>query len=177
MTFVPSSDSATIEPREYSFVQTQAAVQAGIAVHRYGAVIFPANNATAINLEFTMGGVTYVSNSQYDGDESLGSTVAFTRKDYIPDTLSALSITNVTLTPSFASGTLTYTGATSSASGTLTATAADDATKVVKMNGTAVTGTSLSFASGAGNVLTIDVTGVIEGQPSTKQYKVTITRS
>ena len=104
--------------------------------------------------------------------------MTFVRDDYVASTLSALSITNVTLTPSFASGTLTYTGATSNASGTLTATKADsDATVVVKMNGTVVEGTSLSFASGAGNVLTIDVTGMSEGSPVTKQYKVTITRS
>ena len=45
------------------------------------------------------------------------------------------------------------------------------------MNGTKVTGTSLSFASGAGNVLTVDVDGVIEGVPTTKTYTVTITRS
>ena len=177
VTLEPNSNSATLEPRSYEFIQTSAAVSAGIAVHKYGAIIYPASNATSINFSFKIGDVVYVSNSTYSGSESVGSTIAFTRADYVNPELSALAITNVTLTPSFAHGTYTYTGATSSASGTLSYTADDDATVVVKMNGTAVTGSSLTFAAGDGNVLTIDVTGVVEGVATTKQYKVTITRS
>lgn len=176
LTLAPSM-SAGLENSNYEFIQTEGCVRKGIAVHKYGAVIIPASTE-AETISFKIGDVVYSSGSGIGDTATVGSTVTFTRNDYIASTLSALSITNVTLTPSFAAGTLTYTGATSSASGTLTATASDsDATVVVKMNGTAVTGTSLSFASGAGNVLTIDVTGVSEGQAVTKQYKVTITRS
>ena len=169
--------STSLEDSNYEFIQTGDATSAGVAVHKYGAVIYPYNTA-AQYMQFRIGDVYYTSNSTIASSSNVGATVTFTRDDYIASTLSALSITNVTLSPSFASGTLTYTGATSSASGTLTATATDsDATVVVKMNGTTVSGTSLSFASGAGNVLTIDVTGVSEGVAVTKQYKVTITRS
>ena len=172
-----SSDSATLEDRNIEFMTTQANVSAAVAVHKYGAIIYP-YGAEAQTIKFKIGNVVYTSGSTLGTTAGVGDTLSFVRDDYINNTLSALSITNVTLTPSFASGTVTYTGATSSASGTITATASDsDATVTVKMNGTKVTGTSLSFASGAGNVLTVDVDGVIEGVPTTKTYTVTITRS
>lgn len=174
---VTLAEATTLENRQVNFVQTQANTQAGVAVHKYGAIIYP-TNADAQSIQIDVGGVKYTSSSTVGTTADVGDTVTFVRDDYVASTLSALSITNVTLTPSFASGTLTYTGATSNASGSLTATKTDsDATVVVKMNGTVVEGTSLSFASGAGNVLTIDVTGMSEGSPVTKQYKVTITRS
>lgn len=174
---VTLNEATTLENRQVNFVQTQANTQAGVAVHKYGAIIYP-ENAEAQYVQIDVGGVKYTSSGTVGTTADVGDTVTFVRDDYVASTLSALSITNVTLTPSFASGTLTYTGATSNASGTLTATKSDsDATVVVKMNGTVVEGTSLSFASGAGNVLTIDVTGVSEGSAVTKQYKVTITRS
>ena len=172
-----NSTTASLEGRNMIFEESQANTTAGVAVHKYGAIIYP-YGANAQTIKFSIDGVTYTSSSTLGTTADVGDTLSFVRDDYIANTLSALSITNVTLTPSFASGTLTYTGATTSASGTLTATATDsDATVTVKMNGTAVAGTSLSFASGDGNVLTIDVAGVIEGSAQTKQYKVTITRS
>lgn len=172
-----NSNSATLEGRNIEFITSQANVSAGVAVHKYGAIIYP-YGAEAQTIKFKIDGVTYSSSSTLGTTADVGDTLSFTRDDYINNTLSALSITNVTLSPSFASGTVTYTGATSSASGTITATKSDsDATVTVKMNGTAVTGTSLSFASGAGNVLTVEVAGVIEGVPTTKTYTVTITRS
>ena len=177
VTLQPVVASPTLESRQIEFVQTRANTVAGVAVHKYGAVIFP-TGADAQYVQIKVQDVTYTAGSTLATTADVGDELTCTRDDYVADTLSALSITNVTLTPSFASATGTYTGATSSASGTLTATPTDeDATVVVKMNGTVVTGTTLNFASGAGNVLTIDVTGNSEGSPVTKQYKVTITRS
>lgn len=171
------STDATLESRNYEFIQTQGAVQGLVAVHKYGAVIYP-KDASAVSLSVKFGDVVYTSSSTVGSTVDVGDDITFTRNDYVANTLSALSITNVTLSPSFASGTVTYTGATSNASGTITATASDsDATVTVKMNGTKVTGTSLSFSSGSNNVLTVEVAGVIEGTPTTKTYTVTITRS
>ena len=176
-TLVPNSDSATLEPRNIEFVQTQACVADAVAVHKYGTIIYP-YGSTQKTIVFKIGNVSYSSSSALALTADPGDTLTFIRDDFIDVTLSTLSITNVTLTPSFASSTTTYTGATSSASGTITATATDDdATVTVKMNGTKVTGTSLSFASGAGNVLTVEVAGVIEGTATVKTYTVTITRS
>lgn len=172
-----NSDTQTLEGRNMIFEQSQANTTAGVAVHKYGAIIYP-YGADAQTIKFSINGVTYTSGSTLATTAAVGDTLSCVRDDYIASTLSALSITNVTLSPSFASGTLTYTGATTSASGTLTATATDsNATVAVTMNDTAVTGTSLSFASGAGNVLKIKVSGVSEGSAVTKTYQVTITRS
>ena len=175
LTLAPQAN-ASLEPSNYEFIQTQGCVTKGIAVHKYGAIIIPANTE-AETISFKIGNVVYTSASGVGATADVGDSLTFNRADAISPFLSALSITNVTLTPSFATGTLTYTGATSSASGTLSYTADSDATVTVKMNGTAVTGSSLSFSSGADNVLTIDVAGVVEGSAVTKQYKVTITRS
>lgn len=176
ITLEPNSDSASLEPSNYSFIQTSANVSAGVAIHKYGALIYP-YGASAQTLSFRIGDVVYTSSSTLGTTADVGDTITFVRADYIPSTLSAMAITGVTLTPSFASGTLTYTGATSTSTGTLTFTADDDATVAVKLNGVAVTGETLSltFEEGAGNVLTIDVTGASEGSAVTKQYKVTIT--
>ena len=176
LTFDFNSAPTGVAIRDLEWIQTQAAVQAGIAVHKYGAIIYPAN-ADGITLEFKIGDVVYKASATTSGSADVGDTRTFIRADYVPDQLSALSITNVTLTPSFAAGTYTYTGATTSASGTLTATADEDATVAVTMNDTPVTGTTLSFASGSGNVLKVKVTGVSKGQAVSKTYQVTITRS
>ena len=177
LTLTPQVGSATLEDRNYQFLQTEGCVSAMIAVHKYGAIIYPAN-AEAQYISFKIGDVIYTSATQVGTTADVGDSITFTRNDFVASTLSALSITGVTLTPSFASGTLTYTGATSGASGVITATATDEnATVAVKMNGTAVEGTTLSFEEGAGNVLTVEVTGNSEGSPVVKTYKVTITRS
>lgn len=175
ITLEPQADNATIENRNYQFIQTEACVKALVAVHKYGAIIFPAN-ANAQYIEFKIGNVVYKSATTVGTTVNVGDTVTFTREDFIDNTLSALSITGVTLTPAFDKDTGTYTGATSTGTGTLTATATDsDASKVVKFNGSTVTGDSLTFTEGAGNVLEIAVSGVSEGEVSTKTYKVTIT--
>lgn len=177
LTLTLDDSDATLESRAINFVQTGACVTAGVAVHKYGAIIYP-KNASAQYVEFTVGDVMYKSTSTVGTTAAVNDKVTCARVDAVDNTLSALSITDVTLTPAFAKATTTYTGATTSATGTLTATKSDsDATMVVKMNGTVVEGTTLNFESGAGNVLKIDVTGVVEGSVATKTYTVTITRS
>ena len=175
ITLEPQTDNATIESRNYQFIQTEACVEGLVAVHKYGAIIFPANSE-AQYIEFKIGNVVYKSATTVGTTVSVGDTVTFTREDFIDNTLSALSITGVTLAPVFDTDTVTYTGSTSTGTGTLTATATDSgAIKIVKFNGSAVSGDSLTFTKGAGNVLEIAVSGVSEGAVSTKTYKVTIT--
>ena len=170
-----NSDSATVEQRNLEFIQTADSISGGVAVHRYGAVIYP-YGASAIYVSFKIGDVTYLSGSTLATTADVGDTLSCTRTDAIATTLSALSITGVTLSPSFASSTTTYTGATSTSSGTITATATDEnATVVVKKNGTTVTGTTLTFSSGSGNVITVVVSGMSEGVVVTKTYTITVT--
>ncbi len=78
LTLEPQSDDATLEPRNFNFVQTQTAVENGVAVHRYGAVIFPAT-AGAIQLEFTVGNTTYRSTTTISSANEVGETVAFNK--------------------------------------------------------------------------------------------------
>lgn len=64
---------------DLEFVQTQAATQAGIAIHKYGAVMFPPN-APAVTLEFVVNGVTYQSQTNLDPSADVGDTIVFAPK-------------------------------------------------------------------------------------------------
>lgn len=89
-------------------------------------------------------------------------------------TLSALTISGVTLSPTFSSGTSSYTASTTAATNTVTATATDtNATVVIKNGSTTVTsGSTASWSSGA-NTLTVTVTN----GGASKVYTVTVTKS
>jgi len=88
-------------------------------------------------------------------------------------TLSALSISNVTMSPAFAAATTEYTGTTSSASGTVTATATDNnATVAIKVNGTTAAGGAATWESGEN---TVEVT--VTNGTATKVYNVTVTKN
>lgn len=89
-------------------------------------------------------------------------------------TLSALRIGALPLSPAFASGTTTYTAATTNATNTITATPSDaGATVSIKVGDMVVdNGAAATWASGA-NTVTITVTA--EDGTTTKTYTVTVT--
>lgn len=92
-----------------------------------------------------------------------------------PDaTLSALAIGSLTLTPTFAAGTTTYTAATTNATDTVSATATDSgATVAITVDSTTVaSGDSVTWDEGD-NTVTVTVTNGGE----TKTYTVTVTKS
>ena len=93
----------------------------------------------------------------------------------VPDTtLSALSITGCTLSPTFAAGTTSYTTTTTSATNVITATATDnEATVVIKNGTTTVTSGSAATWSAGSNTVTVTVTN----GNATKTYTVTVTKS
>jgi len=62
-----------------NFVQTQAAVQAGIAIHKYGAVIMPATGGT-VTLEATLDGVTYTAAAALTSATTVGTDITFTKE-------------------------------------------------------------------------------------------------
>ena len=176
LTLEPQFTNPALKDSNYLFIQSGDNVTAGVAVHKYGAVIIPAN-ASSQYYSFKIGNVIYTSNYTIPDSSNVGSSHTFTRTDYVPSNLTALSITNVTLSPSFSSSVTSYTGTTSSASGTITATPASaSATVAMTLNGTKVTGTSLSFESGENN-LDVEVTGFSEGELHITKYIVVITRS
>lgn len=76
-----SPDSASLQQTNYNFVQTANATENGIAVHRYGAIIFPAGKTTltAGNAQITMGGATYNSGTDITTSIEVGATVTFNK--------------------------------------------------------------------------------------------------
>lgn len=89
-------------------------------------------------------------------------------------TLASLSLGSATLTPAFASATLTYTAATTTATNTVNAVPSDaGATMAITVNGTKINnGSAATWANGS-NTLKIVVTA--EDGTTTKTYTVTVT--
>lgn len=77
-TLVVNDDSAAFSPTEVRFVQTQAATKAGIAVHPYGAVIFPAGQKTT-TLEATIGSVAYTAAAALTTSAAVGDTITLNK--------------------------------------------------------------------------------------------------
>lgn len=65
--------TAVLHSTEANFVQTRAATEAGIAVHKYGAVIFPKGTGS-FSLGMDVGGVTYVSTTPCTSEAAPGAT-------------------------------------------------------------------------------------------------------
>lgn len=78
LTFDPD-DATSVQNNSYNFVQTEAATEAGIAVHRFGAVIIPSGTNTAIKLAIHLPayGVTYESTATISAETDEGATVTF----------------------------------------------------------------------------------------------------
>ena len=183
-------DATTLENRNYEFVQDDAtAIAQGVAVHKYGAYIIP-NGATISGVypKVKIGGIMYTCGTALDSLDDVGDTGTLTRNDYVANTLSAFSITSVTLSPSFASGTNSYTGTYSAAATarTITATPTDD-TATVKVYSkvgsggtyTEITGAtkSITMSSAGHYFVKVEVTGVNEGVATINTYEVDITAS
>lgn len=60
LTLNVQDDNAVLHSTEANFVQTQSAVEQGVAVHKYGAVIFPTGEGS-FDLVMEVGGETYTS--------------------------------------------------------------------------------------------------------------------
>ena len=80
-TLTLSEDPAdTVAHSVANFVQTQAATTAGIAIHKYGAVIAPASQLeTDLTLVLTIDGVTYTAGTAVDSTTAVGTEITFTK--------------------------------------------------------------------------------------------------
>ncbi len=112
-----------------------------------------------------------------DGETTQTYTVKVMRTGSADATLSALSLSGVTLTPAFASGTTTYTASVEHAvtETTVTATAAAGATHEVKVNGVVDQDGVMGLAVGSGNVIAVVVTA--QDGVATQTYTVRVTRA
>lgn len=80
-TLTLSEDAAdTVAHTAAIFTQTQAATTAGIAIHKYGAVIAPAaQKETALTLELTIDGVKYTAAATVNAETVVGTKVKFNK--------------------------------------------------------------------------------------------------
>ena len=81
-TLTLSEDPAdTVAHSVANFVQTQAATTAGIAIHKYGAVIAPASQKeTSLTLELTIDGATYTAGTAVTAATEVGTKITFTKQ-------------------------------------------------------------------------------------------------
>ena len=70
------TETNSVASSAYNFVQDEAATTAGIAVHRYGAVIFP-EGQTTITLELDLAGTPYYAQTALTTSSAVGTTIAF----------------------------------------------------------------------------------------------------
>jgi sugar lactone lactonase YvrE len=156
--------------------QTTTDPTATVTVNGIGMV----SGSTSAQIPLIVGAntITTVVTAQ-DGTTSKTYTVTVTRAPSSIATLSALKISNGTLTPTFTSGTTSYTAAVSNTTVSIQITpTTTDNTATVKVNGTAVTSGSASGALSL-NVGTNTIKTVITAQDgaTTDTYTLTVTRA
>lgn len=71
-------DNASLADGKFKFIQTQDTVTKGIAVHPYGAVIFPTNQTTT-TLEMVYGGYKYTASTALTTGSQVGATLTFNK--------------------------------------------------------------------------------------------------
>lgn len=75
-----ADDSVSLAPSNLKFVQTNALVDDGIAVHPYGAVMIPVSEAeTEITLVAELGGATYTASSAITSASDVGDKVTLAK--------------------------------------------------------------------------------------------------
>lgn len=74
-------DTQRINGSNFSFVQTKEATEAGIAIHKYGAILIPASAVgTAVKLEINVDGTIYESQTSINASAAVGDTFTFVPK-------------------------------------------------------------------------------------------------
>ncbi|MFC4778173.1 cadherin-like beta sandwich domain-containing protein [Paenibacillus sp. GCM10023252] len=159
---------------------TPTAADSGATVKVNGSTVASGSASGPISLTAGSGNTVTILVTAQDGTTTKTYTVTVTRAPSSNADLSGLTLSNGTLSPTFASGTATYTADTANSVSTLTVTpTAADSGATVKVNGTAVVSGSASgpitLAVGSGNTVTILVTA--QDGTTTKTYTVTVTRA
>lgn len=74
------TDPVSLQPSNVNFVQTEALTTAGIAVHRFGALIIPVGKAdTAITVVAEINGTTYTATASVDASADVGDTITLAK--------------------------------------------------------------------------------------------------
>ena len=76
-----ADEQPTLVNTNYNFVQTRDMATNGIAIHKYGAVIFPANKvSTQVTLEMKINGVTYKAASDITGTSNVDDVIVMNKQ-------------------------------------------------------------------------------------------------
>lgn len=79
LTIEIDDSTASLAHSTFNFVQTEDATEDGIAIHKYGAVIIPANNTDTITLVVEVDGVTYTATTTVSANSATGDTVSLAK--------------------------------------------------------------------------------------------------
>lgn len=81
LTVVPDLENATLVAGNVEFVQTKALTQAGVGVHKYGALLIPGSaTGTALTLVANVGGDTYQATTTITASANVGTTVTLEKQ-------------------------------------------------------------------------------------------------
>ena len=61
------------------FVQTKTATEEGVGVHKYGAIMFPADSEASVTLELVVDGVTYKAGTPVTVETEVGAAITFSK--------------------------------------------------------------------------------------------------
>lgn len=79
-TLAVDDSTASLKPQMVNFEQTEALVELGVAVQKYGAIIIPSSaTGESITLVATIGDATYTAGSAITGASDVGDTVTLTK--------------------------------------------------------------------------------------------------
>jgi hypothetical protein len=73
------TEVTSLSPQNYQFVQTEDATEDGIAIQRYGAIIFPDETHNAVVLECVIDGTTYTNATAIESDAEVGDTITLSK--------------------------------------------------------------------------------------------------
>ena len=74
-----AADSSGLENRNVNFIQDEASTAAGVAIHRYGAVMIPAAyDGNGVTLHAEINGKAYTAGTAVTDESTVGSTITFT---------------------------------------------------------------------------------------------------
>lgn len=75
------TEATSLAHSDVVFIQTESATQEGIAIHRYGAVVFPSGTGLTTTLVLTIEGVEYTAGTALTPNTAVGATITFTQAE------------------------------------------------------------------------------------------------
>jgi len=172
-----TSYSTSVANAVTSITVTPTRTEANATITVNGTAVTSGSASGAISLNVGLNPITVVVTAQ-DGTTTSTYTVNVTRAVSNVSTLSALALSSGTLSPTFASGTLSYTTSVANAVTSITVTPTrTEANATITVNGTAVTSGSASgdISLNVGSN-TITVVGRAQDGTTTSTYTVSVTR-